>query len=262
MNRPKDIDPREMFPIPKLPLLKLRPNETHKLLQDGIFLGGHTMPWGSNYTFMLWLSEWEEKGNCIRVIYKPRDGERPLSDFRQGTLYQREYAAYLLSQELGWPNVPTTLIRNGPYGIGSMQLYVDCDPRITYFDMRDDMGSELVRLATFDLLVNNGDRKASHCLLDNNSNIWSIDHGLTFHTDFKLRTVMLEFCGKSIPLSLLSDLKSLLGRLTEDTPLRQELSGLISDKEILALIHRLQYILKIPIFPILAPNRNIPWPLV
>ena len=143
-----------------------------------------------------------------------------------------------------------------------MQLYVDCDPRITYFDMRDDMGSELVRLATFDLLVNNGDRKASHCLLDNNSNIWSIDHGLTFHADFKLRTVMLEFCGKSIPPSLLLDLKSLLGRLTEDTPLRQELSGLISDKEILALIHRLQYMLKIPIFPILDPNLNIPWPLV
>ena len=262
MNRSKDTDPREMFPIPKVPILKIQPAETHKLLQDGIFIGGHTMPWGSNYTFMLWLSEEEEKGNCIRVIYKPRDGERPLRDFRQGTLFQREYAAYLLSQDLGWPNVPTTFTRNGPYGIGSMQLYVDCDPRVTYFNMRDDMESKLVSLATFDLLVNNADRKASHCLLDDNSNIWSIDHGLTFHTDFKLRTVMLEFCGKSIPTALLSDLKSLLERFSDNAPIRRELSKLISDKEILALTHRLQYMLKNPTLPILDPNHNIPWPLV
>lgn len=262
MNKPKDIDPREIFPIPKARILKIQPTETHVLLQDGIFIGGHTMPWGSNYTFMLWLSEGKEEGNCIRAIYKPRDGERPLRDFPQGTLYKREYAAYLLSQDLGWPNVPTTLIRNGPYGIGSMQLYVDCDPRITYFDIRENMEGKLTSLATFDLLVNNADRKASHCLLDDDSKIWSIDHGLTFHADFKLRTVMLEFCGKPIPAALLSDLKSLLARLLGNSPIRQRLSELISDKEILALTYRVQYMLKNPTLPVLDPNHNIPWPLV
>ena len=182
-------DPRKSFPLPEAEILDLDPSEALSHLESGEVIGGHTMPWGSNYTFLLWISAGEKQ--CVRAIYKPRDGEKPLRDFPSGTLYKREQAAYELSRLLKWPNIPLTIIRDGPYGVGSMQLYLDCDPRITYFDMRDTIPKDLFPLAIFDLLVNNADRKAGHCLLDSEEKVWSIDHGLTFHSSFKMRTVML-----------------------------------------------------------------------
>ena len=219
------------------------------------------MPWGSNYTFLIWLSAGEQS-KCIRAIYKPRDGEKPLHDFPYGTLYKREYAAYLLSRELGWPNIPLTIVRDGPYGIGSVQLYKDCDPRVTYFEMREDLEEELAKFAVFDLLVNNADRKAGHSILDNNQKIWSIDHGLTFHQSFKLRTVMLEYCGTTIPQRLISDLKSLANRLESVGNIRSSLQDQTSEKEMQALLQRLKRMIEDPILPILDPHRNVPWPFV
>ena len=250
-------DPRKEFPLPEEEILYLDPPEALNHLESGDVIGGHTMPWGSNYTFLLWINAGENQ--CVRAIYKPRDGEKPLRDFPSGTLYKREQAAYELSQLLKWPNIPLTVVRDGPYGVGSMQLYLDCDPRITYFDMRDTASDNLFPLAVFDLLVNNADRKAGHCLLDSTNTIWSIDHGLTFHSSFKMRTVMLEYCGREIPEHLVTDMKNLSNSFTQKS---KTLETLINPEEIEALQNRLAQIVETPIMPILDPNVNIPWPLV
>ena len=250
-------DPRKEFPLPEEEILYLDPPEALNHLESGDVIGGHTMPWGSNYTFLLWINAGENQ--CVRAIYKPRDGEKPLRDFPSGTLYKREQAAYELSQLLKWPNIPLTVVRDGPYGVGSMQLYLDCDPRITYFDMRDTASDNLFPLAVFDLLVNNADRKAGHCLLDSTNNIWSIDHGLTFHSSFKMRTVMLEYCGREIPEHLVTDMKNLSNSFTQKS---KTLETLINPEEMEALQNRLSQIVETPIMPILDPNVNIPWPLV
>tara|TARA_Y100000758_G_scaffold158589_1_gene112571 strand:+ start:15290 stop:16075 length:786 start_codon:yes stop_codon:yes gene_type:complete len=254
-------DPRNQFPSPDAEILHLEAAEANLFLETGEFLGGHTMPWGSNYTFLVWLSA-DSPDKCIQAIYKPRDGEKPLHDFPHGTLYKREFATYLLSKELGWPNVPLTTIREGPYGVGSMQLYVDCDPRITYFEIRDTMPDELEKLAVFDLLTNNADRKAGHCLLDNHETIWSIDHGLTFHSVFKLRTVMLEYCGKRISESLIDDLKLLAGRMESSSEIKSRLETQTSAEEIESLKTRLDVMITDPVIPILDPYRDVPWPFV
>lgn len=250
-------DPRKSFPLPEAEILDLDPSEALSHLENGEVIGGHTMPWGSNYTFLLWVSA--GKKQCVRAIYKPRDGEKPLRDFPSGTLYKREQAAYELSRLLKWPNIPLTIIRDGPYGVGSMQLYLDCDPRITYFDMRDTIPKDLFPLAIFDLLVNNADRKAGHCLLDSEEKVWSIDHGLTFHSSFKMRTVMLEYCGQEIPEHLVTDMKNLLNTFTEKSKVFETL---IQPEEIRALQYRLVEIIETPVMPTLDPNVNIPWPLV
>lgn len=257
METPYHIDPRKQFPLPEEKILNLDPPEALPYLTNGEVIGGHTMPWGSNYTFLLWLRIAENQ--CVRAIYKPRDGEKPLRDFPSGTLYKREQAAFELSKLLRWPNIPLTVIREGPYGVGSMQLYLDCDPRITYFDIRNTASDDLFPLAVFDLIVNNADRKAGHCLVDNTNNIWSIDHGLTFHTSFKMRTVMLEYCGQEIPKSLISDIRNLANCLYKKG---EFLKTLISSEEMEALEIRLAKIIETPVMPILDPNVNIPWPLV
>ena len=125
--------------------------------------------------------------------------------------------------------------------------------------MRDTSSDDLFPLAVFDLLVNNADRKAGHCLLDATDNIWSIDHGLTFHSSFKMRTVMLEYCGREIPEDLVNDMKNLSNTFTQKSEI---LETLINPEEIQALRYRLAEIIETPIMPILDPNVNIPWPLV
>lgn len=234
--------------------------EALPILQAGKIINGHRLPWGSNYTFLVRIDA--GPGKYLRAIYKPRDGERPLYDFPHGSLYKREIATFVVSRALGWPNVPLTIEREGPAGIGAMQLYVDCDPEITYFNLRQERAEELQRFAVFDLLVNNADRKAGHCLLDREGRIWSIDHGLTFHPAFKLRTVMLEFWGQPIPRPLLADLATLLNRLDSSNGLADRLAEMLTSQEVKALIQRLRFILKEGVLPKLDPYYNVPWPWV
>lgn len=234
--------------------------EALPLLQSGEITGGHRMPWGSNYTFLVWIDA--GPGKYLRAIYKPRDGERPLWDFPDGSLYKREYATFLLSRILGWPNVPLTLVRDGPYGVGSVQQYVECDPDVTYFDMVMDRAEELRPFAVFDLLVNNADRKAGHCILGSDERIWSIDHGLTFHISFKLRTVMTEFWGETIPDPLLKDLEDLLDLLDSQAPEMMAFSQHIEPHETQALSRRILAMLENPALPHLDPYQNVPWPFV
>jgi hypothetical protein len=122
-------------------------------------------------------------------VYKPARGESPLWDFEAGTLYRREVAAYQLSKVLGWPNIPPTIVRkNAPHGIGALQMFVEADGRhfLGQNSAREDVW---IRVALFDVIANNADRKSGHCLFDARDKVWVIDHGLTFHVDDKLRTV-------------------------------------------------------------------------
>jgi hypothetical protein len=243
------------------------PEVAQTVLEHGEIVGGAQVQLGSNETYLVHLDAGHGdtgpgESTVMRAIYKPRDGERPLSDYPDGTLYLREYATYLVAQALGWPNVPLTVLRDGPFGPGSMQRFVNFDPGVTYFNLREDRLDELAPFATFDLLVNNGDRKGGHFLLDGDEGIWSVDHGLTFHQDFKLRTVMLEFWDEPIPDALVSDLRALAPELQAGGELRAALTDLISGPELDALAARLDAMLESPVHPMLDPYRNVPWPLV
>ena len=254
---------KTVFPTPEgASPLELRDDDARPLLQSGEITGGHRMPWGSNYTFLVWIDA--GPGKYLRAIYKPQRGERPLWDFPHGTLYQRERAAFLLSRLLGWPNIPITLVRDGPYGVGMVQKYVESDPNVTYFEMAQDdrHDLDLLKVMAFDLIANNADRKGGHCLLDSDDRVWSIDHGLTFHPSFKLRTVMMEFWGKPLPDDLLADVACLHDRIAARSDDVTALLDLLAGREAKALEKRLRFMLENPEIPKLDPNYNIPWPFV
>ena len=231
------------------------------ILESAQVIAGAQVRLGSNFTFLVHLDAGGD-GQVMRAIYKPRDGERPLADYPPGTLYRREYAAYLAAEHLGWPPVPMTVIRDGPYGPGSMQRFVEFDPAVTYFNLREERLGDLAPFAAFDLLVNNGDRKGGHFLSDAAGRIWSVDHGLTFSEHFTLRTVMLEFWGDPIDPALVADLTGLVPDLEPGGSLSDALDGLISPAELGALRTRLAEVLESPVHPVLDPYRNVPWPLV
>ena len=143
--------------------------------------------------------------DAVRAIYKPRRGERPLWDFPSG-LDHREVAAYELSEALGWDLVPPTILRDGPLGMGSVQLFIEADFEQHYFTLYEDEAHHdaLRTMCAFDLVGNNTDRKSGHCLLGLDGRIRGIDHGLMFHHEFKLRTVIWEFGGEPVPEPILA----------------------------------------------------------
>jgi uncharacterized repeat protein (TIGR03843 family) len=237
------------------------PEDPFDLLEQGTIEGVELIPWGSNYTFATRLRG--PHGTCCYAVYKPRRGEVPLRDFPSGTLYKREVAAYLFASQLRWDIVPPTVIReDGPHGIGSLQLYVEPRSDATgHFDrLRETHRCDLQRLAVFDLLTNNADRKGGHCLLDVRGNVWGIDHGLTFHHVPKLRTVIWDFCGDPIPDSLVNEISSFRNDADRTKALRTALQPLISQQEIEALFNRWDRLLAVPCYPQLDPYRNVPWP--
>ncbi|SVE27279.1 uncharacterized protein METZ01_LOCUS480133, partial [marine metagenome] len=132
-----------------------------QLLKTGLITKCELLPGCSNDAYLIEISD-DSQNLVIKAVYKPKDGEKPLWDFPNGTLYKREYAAFLISKELGWPAIPETVIRDGPFGIGSIQLYINHDPQVTYFDLVTEEFKGLSELAIFDILVNNADRKAGH----------------------------------------------------------------------------------------------------
>ncbi|MFN8474326.1 MAG: SCO1664 family protein [Anaerolineae bacterium] len=227
--------------------------ESGKIEEQGM------LPWSSNYTFLVTVSAGDL---ALPAVYKPRRGERPLWDFPQGTLCLRERAAYLVSAALGWLIVPPTVLRSGPRGFGSLQFYVDCDQEEHYFTFRDTCQPEAQRIALFDIVVNNADRKAGHMLRGYDGRIWAIDHGIAFHTDPKLRTVIWDFAGQPVPDDLLDDLERLQAMLKPSAPLREELGQLLSNAEMNALERRLKRLLADRFFPDPGPGRHIPWPPV
>ena len=213
------------------------------------------MPWASNGTF---LTNLEYDDLSIQGIYKPGKGERPLYDFPQG-IYKREIAAFELANYLGWDLIPPTVLRDGPLGVGSLQLYVPCDYETHYFTIHEDpkFKNDLVRLATFDLLVNNTDRKAGHVLVGKDGLIWAIDNSLCFHEEFKIRTVIWDFSGEDIPKKLISDLT---GIINKGVP--EKISELLNQNEIEALLQRTRALITNGSLPYDPSGRQVPWPLL
>ncbi|MCC6236477.1 MAG: SCO1664 family protein [Dehalococcoidia bacterium] len=197
-------------------------------------------------------------------IYKPASGERPLNDFPYGTLHHREVAAYELSALLGWHLVPPTVIREGPRGEGSLQLFIEHDPEEHYFVLREDaaLHDQLVRLATFDRVANNADRKGGHILSDPNRRLWAIDNGLTFHQHEKLRTVIWDFAGTEAPPGLLEDLRRALGCIEAGAEDARSLLEPLTSRERGALVERIEAFLRDPVLPEMYPWRCTPWPLI
>lgn len=214
------------------------------------------VPWGSNYTFaVVMIDPADERCETIG-IYKPRAGEAPLWDFPSGTLYRREYASFLLTQRLGWGFIPHTVIRDGPHGIGTVQLYVEPEEESHYFAFREQSADEVRRIAVFDLVTNNADRKAGHCFRGReDGRIWGIDHGLTFHVHPKLRTVIWDFCGERIADTLIDDLI----RVYSDDSLADELRPHLDPLEIEALRGRIARVVEDGVFPQLTSRRSIPY---
>ncbi len=228
------------------------------LLEQGEMFEHGVIPWSSNYALLVTVRNNDEE---TLAIYKPRRGERPLWDFPRGTLYLREYAAYLLSEALGWDLVPPTVLREGIYGPGSVQWYIDSDPEVHYYTIYPRHADDFRRVALFDIVANNADRKAGHCLLDENDKIWSIDHGICFHAEWKLRTVIWDFAGEPIPAEMLADLKALRDKLAPEQGLARGLARLLLPNEMEALCRRLDALIDLGQFPHPNPHRrNHPWP--
>ena len=195
---------------------------------------------------------------ALPIVYKPIAGERPLWDFPSG-LYKREVAAYELSEAMGLHLVPTTVLRDGPFGVGSVQWFVEADFREHYFTLhetRPDLHDQFRSMAVFDFVANNTDRKSGHCLVDANQRIWGIDNGLCFAADFKLRTVIWEFAGE--PLG--DRLRAALEPLIENVPLR--VAGLLDSDEVEALSERAAELITTGELPVDHTGRRYPWPLV
>ncbi len=231
------------------------------LLANGEIVEDHgRLRWSSNYTMLISVQDDDLQS---LAIYKPQKGERPLWDFPDGTLCKREVAAYVVSHELGWDIVAPTVLREGPLGVGAVQLFIEHDPEITYFQLSDDFIPQLQRFALFDYITNNTDRKGGHCLLDNQGKLWGIDHGICFHQHPKLRTVIWDFAGEAVSDELLNDLSQLCGVLNDlDAPFRQRMQELLNPVEIQAFEMRLNRLLNHRQFPKPGPGPNYPWPAV
>ena len=215
--------------------------------------------WGSNYTFLAEVGSNEDK---VLSVYKPSRGERPLYDFPPASLARREAAAYVVSEALGWELVPPTVFRKkAPIGPGSLQLYIEHDPEIHYFNLNEGDRQRLRPVVLFDLLINNADRKGSHLLFDIDNHLWLIDHGICFHAEDKLRTVIWDFAGEPIPEKLIYDLQGFIQLLDPSTSLFKDLHTLLAPQEIKALATRAELLLTQGKFPTPDPNqRSFPWP--
>jgi uncharacterized repeat protein (TIGR03843 family) len=223
------------------------------------------IPWSSNATFLVSVHGAPPGEGAAGVeedllaIYKPTSGERPLWDFPRG-LSRREVAAYELCSFMGWDIVPPTTARpDGPLGPGSLQFCIDAAPDEHFFTLVDDPQHHraLRRIAAFDLVANNADRKSGHCLLDQDGHIWAIDHGLCFHTDPKLRTVIWDFAGEKLDQDLLAPLELLAGAEVPAT-----LESLLSEEEITAISARAKNALAQRRYPKPRGDFPYPWPLI
>jgi uncharacterized repeat protein (TIGR03843 family) len=230
--------------------------DTIALLDRGAITVKGRMPWSSNATFLV---EVAHEGVTTLAVYKPGRGERPLWDFPR-RLFRREIAAYRLSEALGWGLVPLTVPReDGPFGEGSLQLFVPADFEQHYFALRAEPAhrERLRRICLFDLVANNADRKAGHCLLGTDGLVYAVDNGLCFHAEAKLRTVIWEFGGEEIAAPLLRDVERVMG-----TEAPAGVAGLLLPAERQALLARGRAVIAEGRFPVDDGEQRYPWPLV
>jgi uncharacterized repeat protein (TIGR03843 family) len=231
------------------------------VLADGDLELVGRLRYSSNGAFLV---EATADGVTVPAVYKPRRGERPLWDFPDGSLGRREVAAYELSRALGWGIVPVTVLRSdGPLGEGAVQRFVEHDPEEHYFTLLEHHLDRFRQFAVFDVLANNTDRKGGHCLHDlANDVILGIDHGLTFHRHWKLRTVIWDFASERLPAPLVEDVCRAVGEL-DGGQLGDRLAPLLSADELTAIAMRAAALLRAGRFPEPEPGyHSVPWPMV
>ena len=229
-------------------------SEEH-LLRGEITVEGRLVD-ASNATLFVSIVHNEDES---KAIYKPIAGERPLWDFSDGNLASRERAAYLISELMEIHVVPLTILRDGPFGVGMVQQWVEIDEQIdleTYF-RTDDPQLRIVSL--FDAVINNTDRKIGHLLPDKSGHLFVCDHGFTFHSDDKLRTVLWQWAGYALTENEITTLKKLLAHISSDTT--HEIYQLLTTLEIESLKNRITLLIESGVFPHPNPEwPHIPWP--
>ena len=258
--------------------------QAHETLQRGELAVVGRIRSASNATF---LCEARLDDSVVQCVYKPVAGEQPLWDFPDGTLAGREYGAFLISEALGWNVVPQTIIRQGPAGLGMVQVWVDqpeepqgpglvdlCpadsvpDGYLSVLTAYDYAGGEVTlvhaddpalrRMAVFDVIVNNADRKGGHILAGTDGVVYGVDHGISLHVHDKLRTVLWGWAGKPIDDETLDSLRALEARLGRK--LGSRLRRHITAAEVDALCHRLHALVADPVMPSPDGRRPLPWP--
>lgn len=211
------------------------------------------MPNSSNATLLV-----EICGTDLRGIYKPLAGERPLWDFDPG-LYLHEVAAWRLSEALGWGLVPPTVVCQGPHGEGSLQLFVEFNGSEHYFTLLEnhpDLHDDLRRMAILDIIANNTDRKGGHVLLDLDGRLWGIDHGVCFSPEFKLRTVIWDFAGETIPDEWIAAFEP----WTESVP--DTIAEVLTHDEVEAMRERIGWLVDNRVLPAPESRYQYPWPVL
>ncbi len=227
------------------------------LFENGDFEIEGRMPYSSNLTLLVHFTAPDDTD--VRAIYKPGQGERPLWDFPDG-LYRREVATFRLSDALGWSVIPPTTLATGTMGEGSVQAFVNADFAQHYFTLLEARTAiaDLQKLCVLDVIANNTDRKSGHCLLGPDGHVYGIDNGLSFHAEFKLRTVIWDFVGDPIPADVLSDVAAFVD---EGPP--AELAALLNPFEQDAMLTRARAIVNEGHFPEDdTDGHRWPWPLV
>jgi hypothetical protein len=230
----------------------------HQLLTDGALEVVGRLVEASNTTLYCRISTASAEATCV---YKPEAGERPLWDFPDGTLARRELAAYLVSELTGWAIVPPTVYRDGPYGPGMVQLWIDIDDQVDLIELLSSDDPRLRRMAVFDAVINNADRKGGHLLPTPDGHLYGVDHGVCFAADDKLRTLLWRWAGQPLPPEAVAVLVRLRSQLSQE--LGAELAALLMADEITALDQRIARLLDSGRYPMPNPDwPAIPWPPV
>ena len=194
----------------------------------------------------------------LAVVYKPIAGERPLWDFPDGNLASREVASFLISEAGGFHCVPTTVMRDGPFGIGAVQQWIDVDQSIDFIELGQSLEPAIRNIALFDVVANNTDRKFGHILPISRAEVYGCDHGVTFHEDFKLRTVLWQFSGENLSNAEKEKLTRVRSFLAGNT----EIGNLLTQAEIAATLLRIET-LESEGFPVPTDEwPAVPWPPV
>jgi uncharacterized repeat protein (TIGR03843 family) len=235
------------------------------LLESGTLEVAGRLVDASNATLFCTITAGGAQAACV---YKPIAGERPLWDFPTGTLAGREVAAYTVSRAAGWNIVPPTVMRDGPFGLGMCQLWIDLDDDVDLVALaRRDDHAGLREMAVFDAVINNADRKIGHLLPVTDGHLYGCDHGVSFSEDYKLRTVLWQWRGKALPRHSVEALRRLSGGLQADAPeggwLADELGKYLSAVEVEATRARVNTLLKHRVHPFPADDwPAVPWPPV
>ena len=231
-------------------------NESERKLREGELTVTGRLIDASNATLLANCSVGDES---IKCIYKPIAGERPLWDFQDGNLASREYAAFLISELMQFHIVPTTILRDGPYGMGMVQEWIEIDSSIDLAEYFRQDHAQLRALALFDAVINNTDRKIGHLLPREDGKLYGCDHGVTFHEENKLRTVLWQWAGQDLSVEELNSLSELMLKL--DSHQGEIFNTLLTTREIAALRSRIKNLMDQKSFPMPNPEwPAIPWP--